>query len=183
MSKKYIDSVDVKTIEWGRLIGNEINFFSHHYRFPTIEDLLKDIVKQNNSKGFDGEDLQIKQKINELCESLISKCGKNETNSLEFFTQLIGLGEYLFSSNHQHFVVAQRLGIEKNNTKKKVSVNHNSTSNRSKGETNYQGVVDEYNRLKKTKNPREIAGIIASKLNLTSDSVRRHIRKYKKSEN
>ena len=109
MSKKYVESVNKKTIQWSRKLCSGAEFFNANKRGPNLVDLLKDTMEQNLSNGFEGEDPEVKQEIDKLCKSLIVKYEADDTKNLLFFTELIGLGEYLFSSNHQHFDIAQKI--------------------------------------------------------------------------
>jgi hypothetical protein len=181
MSKKYVESVNKKTIDWWTLIDNEIGFFSNNQRRPTLVDLLENTMEQNQSRGFKGEDLEVKKRIDNLCRSLITKYEAGDSDSLVFYRELIGLGEYLFSSNHQHFDVAQKLGIASNEATKKKSENQSVSTNTDRGKTTRESIIELYMKLKQTNDEREIASIIANRINKSADYVRRIIKNLKKS--
>lgn len=88
--------IDIKTIDW----------------FPSLKDIsspityrtvIENIKEQNNTRGFDGEDIEIKENINIICDWLLASFERNKKLDLNDVIKLISLGEYLFSSNNQHF--------------------------------------------------------------------------------
>ena len=170
---KYINEIDMKFIDWTRTYYDTNSPFN-------MNKLLDDITEQTIGNSFEGEDLVVKKYILDTCASLKAKFERKEVN-YETFIDLIRLGEFLFSSNHQHFSVAHALGAKRNQEYLKMANNRSPTRTKENSEATQERILKEYKKLSHM-HERNKATKIATKLNLDQTTVRKYLRVLKSSQ-